>query len=114
VVTGVVDLVCPQGATFKRSLTLRINNRLVNLSGYTARMQVRESYDSPAYLLSLTTASGITLGGSLGTIDLRISDAETSSTRAGTYVYDLEIISPDSDVTRLIQGKFKVTPEVTR
>jgi hypothetical protein len=113
-VTGVVDFVCPQGATFKRSLTLRIGHRPMNLSGYTARMQVRESYDSPAYLVSLTTGNGITLGGSSGTIDLRISDVDTSNIRSGTYVYDLEIVSPDSDVMRLIQGKFKVTPEVTR
>ena len=33
---------------------------------------------------------------------------------AGDYVYDLEMVASNGVVTRLLQGSFKVTPEVTR
>jgi hypothetical protein len=114
VVTGTVTLTCPQGATYRRTLTWKIGTYPVNVSGYSARMQVRESFDSQTYLVNLTSENGITLGGSLGTIVLYISDIDTSNIRAGVYVYDLEVIAPNGDVTRLIQGNFNVTPEVTR
>jgi hypothetical protein len=112
---GIVNLVCPQGATFRRTLTWKIGNTPINLTGYSARMQVREAYDSSSFLLSLTSSNaGITLGGPLGTIVFYISNIDTSNIRAGVYVYDLELIAPNGDVTRLIQGKFDTTPEVTR
>jgi hypothetical protein len=114
VITGVVNFVCPQGATFRRTLTWKIGHNPINITGYSARMQVRETHESSNVLISLTSNSGITLGGSAGTIALYISNTETSNIRAGLYVYDLELISPNTDVTRLIEGKFDVTPEVTR
>jgi hypothetical protein len=33
---------------------------------------------------------------------------------AGSYVYDLEIVSANGKVTRLIEGRFVVKAEVTR
>jgi hypothetical protein len=43
----------------------------INLTGYTARMQVRSTLESAEALIELTTANGrIALGGSAGTITL--------------------------------------------
>jgi hypothetical protein len=63
----------------------------------------------------LTSSNGgITLGGSAGTIALNIAASVTANFIAGDYVYDLELNAANGTVTRLIEGKFNVTPEVTK
>lgn len=112
---GKYNIVCPQGSTLSEQLTYSINSVNVDLSGYTARMQVRERHTSTETILTLTTENGgISLGGAAGTISLSASATATAGLSSKEYVYDLEIISPSSIVTRLIEGKFIVTPEVTR
>jgi hypothetical protein len=111
---GLVNFVCPQGSTFRRTLTYTLDNLPVDLSGYSSRLQVRQAYYSTEPILSLSSGSGITISGSAGIIDIYISDSDTSDLPPGSHVYDLEIISPSSDVDRIIEGTFIVTPEVTR
>lgn len=111
---GKYNMICPQGATFAKQLTYSIDSVPVDLTTYTARMQVREKYTSKTSVIDINTENGgITLGGESGTIDLYISDEVTSLIIAKDYVYDLELIS-SNNVYRLIEGKFIVTPEVTR
>ena len=112
-IPGKLNLTCPQGSTFSKSLTYKLDDDPVNLTGYDARLQVREFFYSPDPVLSLTSASGITLGASAGTISVLIDAATTASLIPGDYVYDLELVAGGT-VTRLIEGKFVVTPEVTR
>jgi hypothetical protein len=111
---GLVNFVCPQGSTFRRTLTYTLDESPIDLSGYSANLQVRENYYSPDPLVSLSSGSGLFVGGSAGTINIYISDSDTSNLPAGTHVYDLEITSPSNDIDRLIEGTFIVTPEVTR
>lgn len=111
---GLVNFVCPQGSTFRRTLTYTLDNVPINLSGYSSRLQVRQAYYSDNPMIFLQSGSGITLGGSAGTIDILIAASATSLLPAGPHVYDLEIVSPSDIVDRLIEGKFHVTPEVTR
>lgn len=111
---GVLDLVCPAGATFTKILTWKEDGAAKNLTGYSARMQVRKGYAGTDLLLSLTSSSGITLGGAAGTISILVTDTVTSSLPSGVWRYDLELVAPTTNyVTRLIEGKFIVTPEVT-
>jgi hypothetical protein len=111
---GLVHFVCPQGTTFQRTLTYTLDNSPIDLSGYSARLQVREAHYSEDPLINIFSGDGITISGSAGTIDILISSTDTSAFPAGTHVYDLEIISPSNIVDRLIEGNFTVTPEVTR
>jgi len=111
---GRVNFLCPQGSTFNRRLTYKINDVPVNLNGYTSRLQVRETHYAQDMIVALTSGSGITLGGSAGTIDLLISASATAAFNAGNFVYDLEIQSVNGTIDRLIEGSFIVTPEVTR
>jgi hypothetical protein len=111
---GRFNFTCPQGTTFKPTLIYKADNNPVNLFGYTARMQVRETHDSDELISSISTSSGITLGGSAGTIEILIDASNTSNFITGDHVYDLEIISPSGEVYRLLEGRFNVTPEVTR
>lgn len=103
-----------QGADYDKTFTVTQNDTPINWSGYTAQMQVRESADATATLLSLTNGSGITLGGTAGTILVAITNAQSSAIDAGPYSYDLELISNGGTITRLLQGSFTVVGNVTR
>ena len=112
---GNYDITCDQGATFSRVITWKNSNGTpIDLTNYTARMQVRANYPSTTVVLELTTVNGgITLGGALGTITLAATATTTAAIAADQYVYDLELIT-GSNVTRVVEGSFTVTPEVTR
>jgi hypothetical protein len=102
-----------QGATYSLNMTWAIGGTAVNLTGYTAAMQVKENASSTASVLSLTNGSGITLGGTAGTIAIAVSASTMGSATPGNYVYDLELNS-GGQVTRLIQGGFAIQAEVTK
>lgn len=87
----------------------------VNLTGYTARLQVRETLEAAGTILSLTTENGgISLGGAAGTIDLLVSAADTAALDFETAVYDLELVSAGGVVTRIMRGDVVLADEVTR
>jgi hypothetical protein len=117
---GTYNMVMEQGATFSQEMTWKIDKNPVNLTGYSARMQVRGSGSgnriSTRLALSLTSENGdIILGGSEGTITINISASSASNViPAGKYFYDLELQSPNGEVTRLIKGTFTVVAEMTR
>jgi hypothetical protein len=109
------DLLIEQGATYSQVITYKDNGVAVNLTGYTARMQVRATLESASTLVELTTAnSRIALGGAAGTITLTISATDTAGLTAGRGVYDLELVSGSGIVTRLLQGVATISRNVTR
>ena len=109
------DITIEQGATFSQLVTYKESGVAVNLTGYTARMQVRSTLESATTVVELTTAnSRITLGGAAGTISLTISATDTAALTAGRGVYDLELVSGSGIVTRLLQGVATISRNVTR
>lgn len=111
---GLYNIRCDQGATLALQCIYKdAEGDLVDLTGYTARLQVRATHQSTTALLALTDGSGLTLGGAAGTIDVLVNATTTAALKPGDYVYDMEIVSGGT-VTRLVEGGFAVTPEVTR
>jgi hypothetical protein len=109
------DLLIEQGATYSQVITYKDNGVAVNLTGYTARMQVRATLESASTLVELTTEnSRIALGGTAGTITLTIAAADTAALTSGRGVYDLELVSGAGIVTRLLQGVATISRNVTR
>lgn len=110
---GEYDLVLYQGATFSRRFVWKDAEGVpFDLTGWTAHMQVRSSASSPAVVLDLSTDNGrITITG--GEIALYVSAAETNDLRRGKFVYDLELTADDV-VVRLLEGKFEISPQVTK
>jgi len=108
--------VIEQGADFFWTLTYKDNiGTPVDLTGYSARMQVREDYSSPLALVDISTDSGeVTLGGAAGTIHIHLSAVETSALDFTTAKYDLEIADSQGVVTRLLQGAVTLSHEITR
>lgn len=108
---GTYNFTFEQGATFSRQLTVQDNGAAMNLTGYSARMQLRSSVESTTVALTVTCA--ITNATS-GIITVSNTATETMGVDAGIYVYDLEIESSAGVVTRLMQGTATITANVTR
>lgn len=108
------NIICDQGATFNRVITWKNTaGSPINLTGYTAKMQVRTSPAAATAVLTLSTAAGsIVLGGALGTVTLTAA-ASLMTMDGYNYVYDLELTSGGGEVTRLVMGNFTVRAEVT-
>lgn len=106
-----------QGATLDLLVTWKAGDPAlaVDLTGCTARMQIRDKVTSAEVLVSLTTENGgIELGGTAGTVRRLMTAAATAALDWQTGVYDLEIQFADGTVRRLLSGSVVVSPEVTR
>ncbi|MCP3685457.1 MAG: hypothetical protein GY861_22625 [bacterium] len=109
------DLLIEQGATFrKRYVWYDSQDMPIDLTGYTARMHIREKIEDDLILEELTTENGrIVLNADIGSVDLQISATDTSAIDWKRGYYDIEIEN-GSIVTRLVQGRVEVSEEVTR
>ena len=108
---GIYDIVIDQGADFSIQLELANNGSAVNLTGYTARAQLRATPTSSELAGSFTInftdrANGI--------LKMEMTNSTTAGLPPGKYYYDLESVSGGGVVTRLLQGVARVTPNVTR
>ena len=110
---GRYNIVAYQGATYDLNVTWSVDETPVDLTNYTAAMQVRQSVGATTAELSIDSDAGITLGGTAGTININISADTMGSAIPGDYVYDLELDSGGT-VTRLLQGNFQIIGEVTK
>lgn len=114
---GVYDIYIEQGADFDLPLIWKdSSNTPINLTGYSARMQIREHFDSDDYLLALDSGAlgGITLGGVTGVLEVFIPASVTANIPQISAVYDIELISASGAVYRFIQGAALISREVTR
>jgi hypothetical protein len=125
---GVYDIHIDQGANWSLSLTWKDDTGTpVNLTGYTARMQIRKAYNDSTVKLSLTSSSGIVLGGVAGTVAISATKTQTAGISVDylslfyynykpsqKMVYDLELETSGGVVTRLLQGVAFIYPEVTQ
>lgn len=109
-------LLIEQGATFRQTFTWQTGSPSVpvDLTGYSAHMQVRDAPGTLPVLLDLSTANGgIVLGGTAGTVTLYASATTTAALAWSKGRFDLDLTAPNGDVIRLLQGGVVVSPEVT-
>jgi hypothetical protein len=85
----------------------------VDLTGYTAAMQIRPYVLSPTVLYDAGAAGDLVLGGVYGTITLTIDATDTEGFTWWTGVYDLLVTSSGGVVTPLLKGTVTVSPSVT-
>lgn len=89
-------------------------NQPVNLTGYTARMQIRLKVEDTDFIHELTTENGgITINTTDSTLTLTISAVDTAAFTFSTAVYSLELVS-GSVVTPFVNGTITMYKEVTR
>lgn len=102
------NLVIDQGSTFASSIELLDqNDEALDVSGFTARAQLRKHYTS-------TNAVSFSTGLANGTLVISLTANQTANVISGRYVYDIELVDATGTVTRILEGIVTVTPEVTR
>jgi hypothetical protein len=113
---GEYNFVAFQGDDFQRVVTWTEDDGVtpIDLTNYSAAMQVRTSVLAPTTILSLTSPTELVVGGAAGTVTINITAAVTTTLTPGQYVYDLQVTSPVGVVTTLLKKKFIVEGEVTR
>lgn len=121
-----VDLTVEQGTTYRVTANVTTPNNAnppvqvpYDLTGCTARMQVRQRYtDTTPLFEANTTNGGLTLGGTAGTIAIVLTSANTALLKVAlplgpgaappptqVYYYDLIVILPSGDELRFMQGR---------
>jgi len=110
------DILIEQGATFSRTFIWKDSEEVaVDLTDYTARMQIRRTKSNSTSLAEATTENGyIELGGDEGTVIVTIPASVTADFEFLRGVYDIELIDSEGVVTRLVEGAVEVSREVTR
>lgn len=115
-----------QGSTFGLAITVKdANNAVQNLTSYTARMQIRPSYNSGEVTETLTSANGeILITAATGNVSIELAASRTANIAVdmdspskppkSSYVYDLELIDGAGKVSKLLFGDVIVYGEVTR
>lgn len=102
--SGEYDFTFVQGDTFTQGWAYGSST-----SGLTARLKVRDPFnmDAPP-VISVTNTAGITLSGN--NIMIEFTAAQTALIDAGSYVYDIKIMS-GATVTTFRRGYVKVLPQ---
>ena len=107
------NLVIDQGSDFTLDLVVKESGSIKNLTGFSARAQLRTTKDASgsaaaSFTCTITNATN-------GAIKMELPNAVSSAISAGRYFYDLEIhTGSDAVVKRLIQGEVTLNQEVTR
>lgn len=109
------NTVIDQGADWYINFTYKNpNGTPINITNYTAALQIRTSPLAATAVLTLTSSSGITITGATGLLECHATAVQTAAITNGKYSYDIEITSPTGVVTRLVQGTVQVSPQTTR
>lgn len=129
---GKYNFTIEQGTTVNFEIQYKdSNNNPINLTGYSAKMQVKSNYadKNPKVYLTLSSSlnadgTGLNLSGSNGTtplasgsIGIYIAACTSSLLDFNTALYDLELYSGSGAcpyTTRLLEGQIKLSREVTR
>jgi hypothetical protein len=123
---GRYSFVIEQGATTNFQINWTDESgSAIDLTGYHARMQIRPGVESDTIYLSLSSSlesdgTGINLSGSnfttplqSGSMAIYISADVTEGLNFNEAFYDLEMVRQNT-VTRLLEGKVKLSKNVTR
>lgn len=101
-----------QGSDFTSTVTVEGSDGIVfNLTGYTARGQIRKSYTS----MTAVNFSAVINAPTQGAIQLTLTAVQTGAMKAGRYLYDVEVVQTSTGkVIRVVEGQVEVNPRITQ
>lgn len=109
------DLKVDQGSDAKLRFVFKHQGNPLDFTGFTAVMQICFGTYMADAADTLTSENGrLVMEQKEGKIQILFPSQVTELYQPGTYFYDLEIESPDGEVTRLLEGEIQIVPEVTR
>ena len=111
------NLVCEQATTFNFQFQIQDNNNGVttpwNLTNYVVTMTVRPYANATTTTVVASTTNGyVSLDPLNGRVTVTVPYGVTENFSASRQVYDL-IFDSGTEVTRILEGTFVVTPAVT-
>ena len=113
----VLNIVIEEGTGYVLSLTWtdKLTNLPKNLTGYTAKLQVRVDYNpTSTVLLEKSTTNGkIILGGTTGFVDVIFDATDTLGLTWSKAIYDLLLVPASGAPVKLVKGEFIVQQTVT-
>jgi hypothetical protein len=107
----------PQGADFDIEIIYQEGAppATIDLTGYSAVLQVKRNYDSEIILQCSTDEGTIIVDSASPNIIIKFLKEVTSALRIySEMIYDLEITGIDGKTARIMQGKFSISREVTK
>ncbi len=111
---GTYNLIIPQGSDVTINLTYKISNQVVDTTGYSGKLQVRDTYGGTVLLEMTSEDFEILFSDTAPNIVLKFPNAKTTAMTTYTgMIYDVEITSGAGMVTRVLKGTFKLDREVT-
>lgn len=111
---GKYNTVAEQGATYNLNFTVATDGVAWDLTSYSAQMQVRRSANDANTLLDLSDTAGDITMNSSGEVAVTVSASDTNTLPVGRWFYDFELTSAGNEVTRLLEGRFIVSGQVTQ
>jgi hypothetical protein len=105
------DIFIDQGSTFTMTIDVPDANGLpFNLSGYTARGQIRKTYASETAVNFVTNITNP----ESGKVNISLTASQTRAFKPSRYVYDIEIYNTQGRVLRIREGQVEISPATTR
>jgi hypothetical protein len=89
------------------------DNVPIQLNHHTAKMQVRDTQGGKKLAFTLTDQDGITITPSLGKLSISVSSERTKKLFYPKSAYDLVLIDPSVNITRLLEGYLTLNRAVT-
>ena len=123
---GKYNFIVEQGSQHEVTLRYKLSSGgYQNLTGWRARMSVKDHITDTDYVYRATSNSTLDTnyaqdftiltqqGDDVGRFTLTIPVATTTNFTFGQGVYDLELVDGTNVVYRLLEGKFKIKPQVS-
>jgi hypothetical protein len=105
------------GDDFRASLTIKQGNTVIDLTGYSFKMQIRKCKSSTAIIHELNSplANGIDITNAAnGIITLVISSSITLTFNEQNAVYDLFWVDTSGEIKTISQGNFQILERITK
>jgi hypothetical protein len=88
-------------------------NLPVDMTGFSALMQIRKAYGDPVVLLELSTTNNkLDLSGGTGTVVIVLAPSDTATMQDYSCVYELVLTRPDNTKLSFLKGKFTLLQNV--
>lgn len=123
---GKYNFIVEQGAQHEVTFRYKLSNgNYANLNNYRVRMAVKDHITDAEYVYRASSSSAddadhlehftivTQINDDLGKFTLTIPAGTTTGFDFNQGVYDLELVDSNDVVTRLLEGKFKIKPQVS-
>lgn len=111
------DLLMHQGSRFEEPVNVKENGQIKDLTGWSARMQIRQYVESEDIIDEFSSSGGtprILITPETGRVTVLVPGSVTKDYDFGDARYDLEIIDNGGEPITIMEGRIFLRREVTR